>query len=226
MKSIISIWNRTKIVTLSRLLLSMMAAAGVFFTTAFLIIKSNTGAIQEQWQVLQHQTNSQISQSGVELEQLISHTNELIDWFIIAVLLAVAAFTLLMYFTLFRKIAHPLKAMEKGIDEITQSNQFQKQLPVKTTDEVGQVLSSFNQLTSNLKQTLDGTNETLSLVAQGQFKQKIDLQLSGDLEKFKNNVNASIQSVADTMDSLEQVIDGLNQGEFSVRMSDKVQGNA
>lgn len=226
MKALKSIWGRTKIVTLSRTLLIMMAGAGVFFTTAFLMIKSNTESILKTW--IQLQANPELLSSGhampVQYEQLIVSTVSMIDWFIIAVLIAVAMFTLLMYFTLIGKIARPLEKMRQGIESITESNDFSTELPIKNCDEVGQVLTSFNHLTANLKQTFNETNSSLERVANGDFHQRVDLDVGGDLELFKNNVNASIDSVAATMDSLESIMDGISHGDFSVRMSDAVQG--
>lgn len=227
MKALQSVWSKTKIVTLSRTLLIMMAGAGVFFTAAFLMIKNNVESILQNWQQLQGQAQagSTTVLSNSEYQQLIIDTAAMIDWFIIAVLIAVAMFTLLMYFTLIGKIARPLEKMRQGIECITDSNDFSTELPIKNCDEVGQVLSSFNKLTANLKQTLSATNTTLEKVAYGQFNQHIELDVGGDLKTFKDNVNASIRSVHTTMDSLESVMNGMSKGDFSVRMSDDVQGD-
>jgi len=220
-----SLWSRTKISTLSTLLLAMMVMAGIFFTTAFSLIKSDTQTIQEHWHQYQEANTPEQSKHHAELlETQIIEVNQLTTYFIVAVLLAVIAFIILMYATLIGKIARPLQRMQKGITEITQSNDFSTQLPIQYQDEVGQVLQSFNHLTQNLKNVFDETNQQLDKVANGQFDQQVRVEVGGDLLRFKNNVNASIQSVSHTMHSLELVVDAIAQGDFSVRMDSAVKG--
>ena len=129
-----------------------------------------------------------------------------------------------MYATLIGKIVKPMKAMEKGIVEITTSNDFSKTIPVHYQDEVGQVSTSFNQLTGNLKNIFDQINNVLDHVANGHFNEKCQLDIHGDLETLKNNVNASITSINVTMTSLEEVANGISEGDFSVRMNPQVKG--
>lgn len=191
-----SLWSRTKISTLSALLLGMMIMAGVFFTTAFSLIKSDTQTIHEHWQ--QYKTSptpEAAQQQAAQLEDSIVEVNQITTYFIAAVLIAVIAFIILMYATLIVKIARPLSQMQKGITEITDSNDFSKLLRVKFEDEVGQVQHSFNQLTQNLKSVFNETNYHLDKVANGEFDQTIEVEVGGDLLQFKNNINASIKSV-------------------------------
>lgn len=220
-----TLWSRTKISTLSTLLLGMMVMAGIFFTTAFSLIKSDTQNIQEHWHHYQQATTPDQSKHHAQLLEIqITEVNQLTTYFIVAVLLAVIAFIILMYATLIGKIARPLQRMQKGITEITQTNDFSTQLPIQYQDEVGQVLQSFNHLTQNLKNVFDETNQQLAKVANGQFDQQVKVEVGGDLLRFKDNVNASIQSVSHTMHSLELVVDAIAQGDFSVRMDSAVKG--
>jgi methyl-accepting chemotaxis protein len=221
MFSLKTAWSNTKIATLSYLLLIMMIFAGVFFVSAFLMIKSNTQILLDQWQAIQ--TLVEVTQAQ-QFESLIVSTNQLIDMFIVAVVIAVLLFIALMYFTLIGKIARPLKSMQKGIEEITHSNDFSITLKTLHTDEVGSVINSFNKLTGNLKNAFNETNNKLSLVANGAFNQKIEIEANGDLADFKNNVNASIESVAITMTSLDTIMQALAAGDFSARMDQRVQG--
>ncbi|MEA3404728.1 MAG: methyl-accepting chemotaxis protein [Pseudomonadota bacterium] len=219
-------WSRTKISTLSALLLGMMIMAGVFFTAAFLFIQSNTDTIHQHWTDYQQaSTSEQSEQLAVLVEEQINSVSQVTTYFIIAVLLAVTAFVILMYATLIVKIARPLSRMQQGITDITSSNDFSTRLPIKFEDEVGQVLHSFNHLTENLKTVFDVTNSKLDKVAMGQFDQTIDVNVSGDLLHFKDNVNASIKSVAHTMSSLEMVAEAIAQGDFSVRMDETIKGD-
>lgn len=219
-------WSRTKISTLSALLLGMMIMAGVFFTAAFSFIQHNTETIHQHWTEYQQASSPQQSeQLAVLVEEQINSVSQLTTYFIIAVLLAVTAFVILMYATLIVKIARPLSRMQQGITDITSSNDFSTHLPVKFEDEVGQVLHSFNHLTENLKTVFDATNSKLDKVAMGQFDQTIDVDVSGDLLHFKDSVNASIKSVAHTMQSLELVAEAISEGDFSVRMNESIKGD-
>ena len=226
------IWNQAKISTLSYTLLIMMILAGIFFTTAFSLIKSNTLSMQASWQDIEaYKEHSQVEQSAEskqnaqQFEQLIKDTNQLIDLFTMAVIAAVVMFFALMYLTLMVKILRPLKAMENGIVDICQSNDFSKKLQVKHDDEVGNITAEFNHLTSNLSHAFTETNQKLSLVSNGEFNQQIKLDVQGDLGTFKDNVNASIKSVALTMESLDQVMKALANGDFTIRMDNRVQGD-
>lgn len=221
MFSLKTAWSKTKITTLSYLLLIMMVFAGVFFVSAFLMIKSNTQTLLSQWQSIQ----ALVATSQAEqFQALIVSTNYLIDIFIVAVVIAVLLFIALMYFTLIGKIARPLQSMQNGIEEITQSNDFSITLNALHSDEVGSVINSFNKLTANLKNVFDETNNKLSLVANGAFNQKIEIDVHGDLADFRNNVNLSIESVAITMASLDTIMHALAAGDFSARMDQRVQG--
>jgi methyl-accepting chemotaxis protein len=221
MFSLKTAWSKTKITTLSYLLLIMMVLAGVFFVSAFLMIKSNTQTLLDQWQAMQDLVAASQAQ---QFHSLIVSTNQLIDLFIVAVVIAVLLFIALMYFTLIGKIARPLQSMQKGIEEITHSNDFSKTLNVLHSDEVGSVINSFNKLTGDLKNVFDETNAKLSLVANGAFNQKIEIDVHGDLADFKDNVNSSIESVAITMGSLDTIMQALAVGDFSARMDQRVQG--
>lgn len=218
-------WSRTKIATLSAVLLGMMILAGVFFTGAFSLIQSEAQLIAEQWQTYQSHRAAEASVLiSTQLTQQIQHVIDLTGYFIVAVLVAVIAFIALMYATLIVKIARPLKRMEQGITQITDSDDFSIRLPIQYQDEVGQVLKCFNHLTAELKTIFDETNQQLVKVANGEFDQQVNVEVGGDLLRFKDNVNASIQSVSHTMHSLESIADAIARGDFSARMDSGVKG--
>lgn len=224
------IWSRAKISTLSIILLVMMAGAGVFFTSAFSILHSQLASALTQW----HEVQQLVSQTEVakssfnalssQLTETITSIKSLTVYFIVAVLVAVGAFFVLMYSTLMIKIVKPIKQMEKGILDITSSNDFSKVLDVKYQDEVGQVMTCFNALTSDLKNIFDRINTNLTQVANGNFKQRCNLEVHGDLASLRDMVNASVESVQVTMDSLEDIANAIANGDFSARMNPEVKG--
>lgn len=223
------LWSQTKIVTLSRLLLIMMALAGVFFTGAFGFLHQNLSEIHQDWQSL-HAWLATVTNSPDNQVLLTRITNEidalmnLLLWFILAVLSTVTAFFILMYNTLINKIMRPLKILEKGITETTSTNDFSQVIPVKHPDEVGQVSQCFNQLTQGLKNNFDQINQRLSQVSHGEFTVRCDVDAHGDLQILRDNVNDAISSLEMTMNSLEDVTTSLGQGNFSSRMNEQVKG--
>ena len=219
------LWSKASIKTLSILLLSMMIMAGIFFTSAFLIIHSQVESIEVFWQNYLAQNHLQQDLKLQEMTGFLAQIKELTLIFIVAVLMAVGAFFALMYATLIGKIVKPLKCLQKGITEVSTSNDFSRSLPIRYQDEVGQAISNFNQLTQNLKSIFDQTNAGLEKVAKGQFDQTINVQVGGDLLTLKNNVNASIQSVATTMHSLEDIANAIAAGDFSARLNPEVKGD-
>lgn len=220
------IWSRLKISTLSTVLLVMMAGAGVFFTFAFGFLNHEINLAEQHWLVIAEVINSEkiLPSEVTSLSEQLQTLQQLTLIFIVAVLIAVGAFFILMYATLVGKIVRPLKTLEKGIVEVTSTNDFSKSIPVRYADEVGQVSTRFNSLTADLKSIFDQINASLQKVAAGDFKQHCKVDVYGDLEVLKNNVNASIHSVDITMESLQNVAEGISEGDFSVRMNPEIQG--
>ncbi|NCN44277.1 MAG: methyl-accepting chemotaxis protein [Piscirickettsiaceae bacterium CG_4_9_14_3_um_filter_43_564] len=223
------LWSQTKIVTLSRILLIMMALAGVFFTGAFSFLHHNLSEIHQDWQSF-HTGLSTLANSP-DNQVLLTRISNKIDalmnlllWFIVAVLSTVSAFFILMYSTLIHKIVRPLKSLEKGITETTSTNDFSQVIPVKHPDEVGQVSQCFNRLTQGLKNNFDQINQRLSQVSHGEFSVRCDVDAHGDLLILRDNVNDAISSLEITMNSLEEVTTHLSQGNFSSRMNQQVNG--
>lgn len=218
-------WSRAKISTLSTILLIMMAGAGVFFTSAFGFLFSQIETALHDWNTIQSAFSLNSDSTAIQaFSSNLENLKNIILFFILAVLIAVGAFFILMYTTLIGKIVRPLKTLEKGILQITSTNDFSQTIPVKHQDEVGQVSQSFNGLTSDLKIIFDQINANLQNVAEGDFSQKCQVDVHGDLEILKENVNASIHSVGVTMTSLGEVSEAISAGDFSVRMNPEIQG--
>lgn len=226
------LWSRMRIATLSNILLVLMAMAGLFFTAAFGYLNYLINHARDLWNpvqsaVMNSESASTLTSIGNQAADVTATLNSLHIMtlvFIGAVLIAVGIFFILMYATLRFKIVKPIQQMEQGIRNITASNDFSKTLDVSYADEVGQVLTSFNDLTQNLKAIFDGINHSLSKVADGQFDQRCTLDVHGDLSVLQDRVNASVESVSRTMNSLEKVADAIAEGNFSVRMDPGISG--
>jgi methyl-accepting chemotaxis protein len=208
-----SAWSRVKISSLIKVLLSLMVLAGIFFTSVFIYLKSE---IQSIANLTQQATPIQAQQFDGLLFSL--------NFFIVAVLITMTMFLILMFATLVGKIARPLEKMQNGIQNITQTNDFSIRLPVEHNDEMGAVISAFNQLNHNLKSVFDQTNLRMEQVAKGDYSQRIDIQTKGDLNRFKQHVNEAIDSLATTMTALKTIAQAIHQGQFSQRMDQNIEG--
>lgn len=209
-------WSKVKIASLIKLLLSLMVMAGVFFTSVFIYLKQ---------QINQVAINYTQAQPGLAVDPLLQQVMNNLDFFIIAVLITMSMFLALMVATLVGKIARPLSAMQRGIESITQSNDFSQHLPISYQDEVGAVSHAFNRLTQNLQSVFDQTNASLANVVKGDYTQRVSVEVAGDLLVFKNYVNAAIESLQRTMQSLQHIAQALAQGQFNQRMDQSVEGS-
>jgi methyl-accepting chemotaxis protein len=209
-----SLWSRIKIATLIQVLLGLMVIAGIFFTSVFVYLKS---------EILQLAATSQ--QPGAVNAESFEGLIFSLNFFIVAVLITMTMFLILMFATLVGKIARPLAKMQRGIEDITHSNDFSIRLNIEHQDEMGAVINAFNQLNHNLKSVFDQTNKRMEQVAKGDFSQRIDISVQGDLHRFTTHVNDAIDSLADTMNSLHDIAQAIGQGQFSTRMDQKIEGN-
>ncbi len=218
-----SIWSRTKVSTLSNLLLVMMLITGIFFTSAFAYVGNAIDDISELWQTVQSQSiaNQTVSQALSKEIQTLQETNIVLLGF---VPIAAGFFFILMYATLIHKIVRPLKDLEQGIVDITSRNDFHLRIEEKHHDEIGIVIQRFNVLVDSLEKNFDSFSHALEKVSNGDFSQRCRLKARGDLEKIKDRLNSTFDSVEVTMTSLQDVAHGIANGDFSVRVDERVKG--
>lgn len=219
-----SIWSRTKVATLSNLLLIMMLLTGIFFTSAFAYLGSSIDDIFTLWQTVQSQSSAaQVASQDLTKElTALQDTNLLLLGF---VPVAAGFFFILMYATLIHKIVKPLKGLEQGIVEITSRNDFSLRIEQKHQDEIGIVIQRFNVLVDSLEKNFDSFSHALERVSNGDFSKRCSLEASGDLEKIKDRLNDTFDSVEVTMNSLQTIAHGIAKGDFSVRVDERVKGS-
>lgn len=111
-----------------------------------------------------------------------------------------------------------------GLKTVKETNNFSTQLTVNTKDELADAAKQFNDLMTQLKETIASVNQVVDAVARGDFGLRVEKQLVGDLAMLKDGVNSSATKVSDTMNALETVMDALKNGDFSARMSSDVEG--
>lgn len=219
-----STWSRTKVTTLSYVLLGMMLITGVFFTSAFAYLGHSIDDIATLGTSLQTEatSDSTLPQQLNEKLQALKSTNTILLWF---VPIAAGFFFILMYVTLIHKIVTPLNTLEKGILEITSNNDFSLRIQQAHQDEIGSVIHSFNGLIDSLEQNFDSFSQILQRVSSGDFSKRCALEARGDLKQIKDQLNTTFDSVEITMTSLQTVANGIAQGDFSVRVDERVQGS-
>ncbi len=117
-----------------------------------------------------------------------------------------------------RQVTRPLAEMQKQLASVARDGQFARQLPVKASDEIGQMTTAVNQLLSNLSTSLSGVNGVLKQVAQGDFRQRITDDLPGDLGALKHNLNTAVETLQNNMKGLSVAMTALTEGRFNHRM--------
>ncbi len=121
-----------------------------------------------------------------------------------------------------RNINTSVTQIKRTMQEIEETGDLSRQVPVLGKDEFGDIAQSYNRFTQNFKVMMDQTNGVLQKIANGDFTGRMDLPLKGDLDQLKQGVNGSAESVEFMMSQLSVVMDGLAKGDFSVRMDQKV----
>lgn len=128
-------------------------------------------------------------------------------------------------FTITRSITRPLNLMVSSVQKVRDTGDFSAQIDYQKKDEIGQVVSAFNNLLVAQKHALDEANKTVKALSLGDFSARIEGDYQGDLESLKTGVNHSADSIVVTMAELSKVMQAIRQGEFGVSIhAEQVQG--
>jgi two-component system, NtrC family, sensor kinase len=120
---------------------------------------------------------------------------------------------------LIQNISRPLKEVTKIAENISRESNFELQVPVTTSDEVGVLATSFNQMITRIRellieqqqvqQKLESYNHNLEKTVQERTEELRDrnIYLKQTLSELKNTQNQMIQS--EKMSSLGQLVAGV-----------------
>ncbi|NDJ23468.1 HAMP domain-containing protein [Nostoc sp. B(2019)] len=108
---------------------------------------------------------------------------------IISILLSVAIAAILAFYTS-KMIARPINAVTNIAQRVTQEANFDLQAPVVTTDEVGALASSLNQLIQQVKRLLEEQKaETQARLIQSEKMSSLGQMLTGVAHEINNPIN-------------------------------------
>jgi len=117
-----------------------------------------------------------------------------------------------------RSIATPLVQLTEKMRSIATSTHFAQRLDLgRRSDEIGDSVLAFNQLMSQVDQSLTEVRGVMRALSVGDFNPRVLAPLTGDLEDLKNSVNQSAEAISVSMHCLSQVLSALQQGQFKVQ---------
>lgn len=151
----------------------------------------------------------------------------------LSMVLSVAIAVLLTFYTS-RVIARPLRSVTEVAQRATQESNFDLQAPITTTDEVGILAASLNQLIQRVKQLLaiqKDANEQLESYSRT-LEQKVQIRTQAlkdaneQLESYSHNLEQKVQARTQELNEqnlrLQQALQELQQTQTQMIQSEKM----
>ena len=121
-------------------------------------------------------------------------------------------------------IQRPLLQLRKTISQIAQTFEFGQQVPIESSDEVGETAKAFNHLMQTLTSAVLEVNAVMAAMSRGELGQRVNANLQGDMAQLKNAINGSLDGVQHTMVSINDMMRALEAGQFSLTHAYETQG--
>ncbi|MEG3916897.1 ATP-binding protein [Microcoleus sp. w2-18bC1] len=116
-----------------------------------------------------------------------------------------------------RAIAKPLAAVTKIAQRVTEESNFQLQVPVTSTDEVGVLATSLNQLIQKVNQLLkELKSEQESQILQNEKMATLGRMLAGVAHEVNNPINFIYANIAPARNYVEDILDLLKTYETEI----------
>lgn len=147
-------------------------------------------------------SEERIQVSAAEQQQMIELLQRTIkksNSIMVIVSALIIVITLVMNIKLFFAVTGPLGSLVSIVKSVKETGDFSQRVDVKTRDEVGLALSSFNGLLEDIHLTLEKTNEVMHSVSDGDLRKRITEDLRGDLGTLKQNINSSLNALSSAL---------------------------
>lgn len=116
-----------------------------------------------------------------------------------------------------RAIAKPLAAVTKIAQRVTEESNFQLQVPVTSTDEVGVLAASLNQLIQKVNQLLEELkSEQESQILQNEKMATLGRMLAGVAHEVNNPINFIYANIPPARNYVEDILDLLKTYETEI----------
>lgn len=134
---------------------------------------------------------------------------------LIIVLLGLSAVLTIIGLVITRMIISLLYELKNLVVTVVEKGDFSARLETKQSDEVGDMVRSFNLLVSSINEAITEINNVMESVSTGDFTVHVESEQRGDLERLKNSINNSIAllgvTIANVRETSEQVEIGTQQ---------------
>ena len=179
-------------------------------------------AVYDEFAALQGEASVPLYILSKQLDQSVEKSNKefakILQKSIIMAILAMIAGTfiaIILGYLITRAIVKPLAKLSSTLQEVTQTGKFSLRLhSLKSKDEIGQLVSSFNILMNTLEEAVDEVNEVMGAVALGDFSQRVKTQSPGELSTMKEAINQTCDELEATMKAMSDLTRSLREGNF------------
>lgn len=134
---------------------------------------------------------------------------------LIVVLIGLSAVLTVIGLVITRMIISLLFELKSLVATVVEKGDFSVRLETKQSDEVGDIVRSFNLLVSSINKAVTEINTVMEHVSTGDFTVHVESEQRGDLERLKNSINNSIDllgmTIGNVRETSEQVEIGTQQ---------------
>ncbi|MDX1795129.1 MAG: methyl-accepting chemotaxis protein [Hydrogenovibrio sp.] len=142
----------------------------------------------------------------------------------IIVLVLSIAVGMAFFIWIMRVVVRPVISMQKAMQEVVDTGEFDKQVKVESRDEIGLSVEALNRLLQNMQNAISDANTTIGALAEGDFSKRVTRDYVGDLDTLKQGVNTSADNVTKIMGELNRVMQSLHDGQFDVEVNTAAKG--
>lgn len=162
-------------------------------------------------------SEAQVKASATEQQEMITRlqsdmkqsTSLMVTISLVAVLIIVALNVRLVI-----SVTGPLGRLVAVVRNVEEKGDFSERLETKSRDEVGQAVTAFNRLLTEVHSAVTMANAVMRSVADGDLTKRITAEYRGDLHALKTNINASLDALSSALATI-----GNNTGEVAAAAS-------
>ncbi len=130
----------------------------------------------------------------------------------------------LIWMILSHSIRTPAVFLRNRMHDIMESGDFSLRCNIQQKDEFGEIGRSFNDLLENIQQGLNGVQETMEQVAEGNLEARMEMELTGDLLTLKESINSSVAQMAEMVSNINEVMGRMSEGQFDQQVTTEAKG--
>jgi methyl-accepting chemotaxis protein len=148
-------------------------------------------------------SEAQVKASSEEQQVMIASLQETMHrskYIMLACSLAAILLAVIINARLIFSVTGPLGGLVEAVRRVEENGDFSAQLVSRSNDEVGQTVSAFGRLMTQVNSAIGEANTVMQAVAGGDLTRRITAEYRGDLADLKRNVNSSLDALCATLE--------------------------